>query len=195
MRIRYTTYMLILGSSFASFKILSLRSGTPVGTVIGHLINPHKLRIDGLWCKASVSKKPLLLLAQDIREISPSGIVVDDEDVMVDPSEVIRLKTIIDLHFELLEKKTLSGRLPLGKVADYAVDSDTLFVQKLYISPAIWKKIKTERLTIDRSQIIEVSHSYVRVSGGEQKSSPRLRSKTQRSLSPTPSLSASDTAE
>jgi hypothetical protein len=188
--------MLLLGSSFAKFPILSLRSGTTVGSVVGHLINPHKLKIDALWCKVPNSKAPMLLLQQDIREVSIKGIIVDDSDVIVHAEDMVRLKPIINLRFELLEKRVISGRLPIGRVVDYALERDGLTVQKLYVEPNIFGRLKASRITIDRSLIIEVSPKHVKVRGGEVKDSVGQKVARQSRLSPAASsLSASDTEE
>jgi hypothetical protein len=183
--------MLLLGSSFAKFQILSLRANVPVGTVIGHIINPHKLRVDALWCKVPQSRAPQILLRQDIREISPKGIIVDDLDVIVPREDMIRLESIIELKFELLGKKVISGRFPLGKVVDYAVDRDGFVIQKLYVEPTILGRIKSSRLTVDRAQIVEVSPQYVRVKGSEVKEPVTEKSIRPPQLSPSPSANAS----
>jgi hypothetical protein len=189
--------MLLLGSSFENMPVLSLRIGTPVGKVIGHLINPHKLTIDALWCKMGGSKEPQLILVQDVREISLKGLIVNDHEVAVDPSEAIRLKPIIDLAYELLGKKVISGRLSIGKVTDYAVENEQFTIQKLYANPTALARLKTTRLTIDRSQIIEVSPDYVKVNDSRVTSSDSvrtLRQTAQAGLSPSAS-SASTTSE
>lgn len=159
----YTRLMLLLGSSFENMPVLSLRVGNTVGRVIGHLINPHKLTIDALWCKMSNSKEPQLILVQDIREVSIKGIIVNDHEVAVEPGEVIRLKPIIELAYELLGKKVISGKLSIGRVNDYAIEVEKYSIQKLYANPSALARLKTTRLTIDRSQIIEVSQNYVKV--------------------------------
>ncbi len=188
--------MLLLGSSFGKFPLLSLRTGTIVGSIVGHLINPHKLRVDALWCKVGGFKQPKLLLVQDIREVSPRGVIIDDHEILVDPEDVIRLKAIIDLQFDLIDKKVISGRLPIGKVADYALEGDGFIIQKIYVEPNIWNKIKTSRLTIDRSQIIEVSHRYVKVKSADIKEKSESQGVLRQSrLSSSPASSASVTDE
>jgi hypothetical protein len=155
--------MLLLGSSFGKIPILSLRISSPVGAVIGHLINPHTLRVDALWCRMHNSKTPKLLVAGDIREISPKGIIVNDHEDVTSPDEVVRLKKIIDLHYDLIDKKVISGRLSIGKVVDYAVDPMNLSIQKLYVEPSLLGRLRYTRLTVDRSQVIEVSQTYVKI--------------------------------
>lgn len=188
--------MLLLGSSFGKFPIMSLRTGTNIGSVIGHLINPHKLKIDALWCKVGRYREHRLLLPQDIREVSPSGVVIDDDDTLIEQEEAIRLSPIIELKFDLIDKKVVSGRMPLGKVVDYAVERDGFTIQKLYVEPNIWNKIKINRLTVDRSQIIEVSHRYIKVKGSELRvKKPSAKLASQPRLSSAPSFNASVTEE
>jgi hypothetical protein len=188
--------MLLLGSSFAKFPLLSLRTGSVVGSIVGHLINPHKLKIDALWCQTGSKSKPMLLLPQDIREVSPKGVIIDDDDVLLAPNEAIRLRQIIELRFEIIDKKVVSGRFTLGKVADYALERDGFTIQKLYVEPSIWNKIKNNRLTIDRSQIIEVSHREVKVKSSDiAEKNPVLRAVRQSGLSSAPSFNASRTEE
>lgn len=155
--------MLLLGSSFAKIPVLSLRTGAPVGRIIGHLINPHSLKVDALWCRVGSFPQPHLLLIQDIREASIKGVIVDDRDSLVLPEDVVKLKNIIDLQFELITKKVLSGRHNLGRVSDYAVDQSNFVIQKIYVTPSIWNRMKATALTIDRSQVLEVSHAYIKV--------------------------------
>ena len=162
--------MLILGSSFAKMPLLSLRIGTPIGMVVGHLVNPHSLKIDALWCRIGGFKELRLVLICDIREASTNGIIVDDMDSAILPEDVVRLKSIIEIDYNIMNKKVISGRMSIGKVADYAVENGSFYVQKLYVEPNIWGKLTTNRITIDRKQIIEVSPSHVRVSDTEVKS-------------------------
>jgi sporulation protein YlmC with PRC-barrel domain len=122
--------------------------------------------------------------------------VIDDHNVVLEPAEALRLKPIIELRFELLGKKVISSHFPIGKVADYALDRDTFSIQKLYVEPTAWKKLQSSRLTIDRSQVIEVSQSHVRVKGTEIKEkSSRLKTMPQPSLSSASSAIASLTEE
>ena len=190
-----STTMLLLGSSFEKMPILSLRTGRCIGKVVGHVINPHKLCVDALWCDVKGEKQPLIIIVADIREVSPKGVIVDDHQVAVAPEEMIRLKPIIELGFELLDKKVLSGRLMMGRVTDYAVDNDSFIIRKIYAKPSVWNMLKTNRFTIDRAQVIEVSHNYVRVVDTRISKSESVRAKKIQSASLVPSASASITEE
>ena len=184
--------MLLLGSTFEKMPVLSLRSSCAVGRVVGHLINPHKLKIDAIWCHIGGIRSPQLILSQDIREVSPRGVIVDDHAVAIAPEEAIRLKPIIDLSYEILGKKVVSGRLTIGKATDYAIDRDTFMIQKIYANPNMWGMLKTAKLTIDRSQVIEVSPSYIRIN--DSRVTSRTQQKALRKPQLTPSASAAASA-
>ena len=73
-------YMLQLSNSLLNKSVLSLRTGTPVATILSAIINPNNLKIEGFYCQDRFDKKELIMLYQDIREILPQGYVVNDHD-------------------------------------------------------------------------------------------------------------------
>lgn len=155
---RYTISMLQLSASILNKSILSLRTGMPIATITAPIFNPNNLKIEGFYCQDRFDKKELVLLYQDIREMLPQGYVVNDHDVLVEPSELIRLKEVLEIGFELIGKhvETIS-KVKVGKVSDYAVETETMFVQKIYVSQSILKSLTGGSLSIDRSQINEIT--------------------------------------
>ena len=155
---RYTISMLQLSASILNKSILSLRTGMPIATITAPIFNPNNLKIEGFYCQDRFDKKELVLLHQDIREMLPQGYVVNDHDVLVEPSELIRLKEVLEIGFELIGKhvETIS-KVKVGKVSDYAVETETMFVQKIYVSQSILKSLTGGSLSIDRSQINEIT--------------------------------------
>jgi sporulation protein YlmC with PRC-barrel domain len=49
----------------------------------------------------------------------------------------------------------------IGKVSDYAVETTTMYVQKLYVSRSIIRNLTGGGLSIDRSQIVEITNSRI----------------------------------
>lgn len=139
-------------------NILSLRTGSPIALVTGVIINPDNLKMEGFYCVDSIDKKQLILLYQDVRDILPQGIVVNDHDVLADPDDLVRLQKVLELNFDIMGKhvETISGE-KVGKVSDYAFESATMFIQKLYVSQSLLKSITSGNLSIDRSQIHEIT--------------------------------------
>jgi hypothetical protein len=156
--------MLKLSKSLRQQPVMSLRTGTPIATALEPVINPHNLKIIGGWCKSRGSSKQEILLAEDVREIMPSGLAVNDEEALSQPEDLIRHREILDIRFQLIDKLVKTRRKKLGKVSDYSYDDKGLFVQKLYVARSLIKVFTTEdTLIIDRTQIIEVSDHYILV--------------------------------
>ncbi len=157
--------MLQLSASLLNKAVLSLRTGTPVARIISPIINPNSLRIEGFYCQDSVDKKELVLLAQDIRDILPNGYVVNDHDVLTEPEELVRLKEVLELEFELIGKQVVTvNKQKVGKVSDYATEIDTMSIQKIYVAQSILKNFTGGALSIDRSQIQEITPRRIIIS-------------------------------
>jgi sporulation protein YlmC with PRC-barrel domain len=150
--------MLQLSASLINKSILSLRTGMPIATVSRAIFNPNNLKIEGFYCEDRFDKSELILLYQDIREMLPQGYVVNDHDVLVEPEELIRLKKVLELKFELIGKQVeTTAKEKVGKVSDYATETETMFVQKIYVSQSILKSLTGGSLSIDRNQINEIT--------------------------------------
>lgn len=150
--------MLKLSDTFLSAPVLSLRTGGPIGTALEPIINPNNLKIEGWYVQDKFSKDRLVLLTQDVREILPKGIAINDHEVLSRPDELVRLKEIVEHNFKLIDKyvTTESGK-KIGKVTDYAVEVDSMFVQKIYVGQSIVKSLGGGTLSIDRTQITEIT--------------------------------------
>jgi sporulation protein YlmC with PRC-barrel domain len=62
------------------------------------------------------------------------------------------------LKFELIGKQVeTTSKEKVGKVSDYATESETMFVQKIYVSQSILKSLTGGSLSIDRTQINEIT--------------------------------------
>lgn len=150
--------MLQLSANLIDKAVLSLRTGSPIATVTAPLFNPNNLKIEGFFCQDRFDKREFILLYQDIRDVMAKGYVVDDHDVLVEPEELIRLKDIIELNYELIGKPIETiDKQKVGKVSDYATEMETMFVQKIYASQSILKSFTGGSLSIDRSQINEIT--------------------------------------
>lgn len=154
--------MLQLSANLINKDVLSLRTGSPIATVISPIFNPNNLKIEGFYCQDRFDKRELILLYQDIRDNMAKGYVVDDHDVLVEPDELVRLKDVIELNYELIGKQVETiSKQKVGKVGDYATEIETMFVQKIYVSQSILKSFTGGSLSIDRSQINEITPKRV----------------------------------
>ncbi|CAN5412821.1 hypothetical protein BH09PAT4_BH09PAT4_01950 [soil metagenome] len=153
--------MLQLSNFFVNRSVLSLRAGGPVATVTVPIINPDNLKIEGFYCNTSQNKQ-LVLLCQDIREFLPDGFVIDDVERLAEPGDLVRLKNVLDLNFELIGKQVQTvDKQKVGKVSDYAVDVSSMYIQKIYSTQSIFKSFTGGSLSIDRTQIHEITPKRV----------------------------------
>ncbi|MFO0781819.1 MAG: hypothetical protein U0524_02910 [Candidatus Saccharimonadales bacterium] len=150
--------MLQLSNSLLNKQVMSLRTGSPIASIIGPIINPDNLKIEGFYCQDTFSKQELVLLYQDIRDMLPQGFVVNDHDVLVEAEELVRLKDVIALNFELTGKQVVTvDKQKVGKVSDYATETETMFIQKIYVSQSLVKSFTGGSLSIDRTQVQEIT--------------------------------------
>lgn len=154
--------MLQLSTNLLNKSVLSLRTGGAIATITGPIINPHNLKIEGFYCQDRFDKKELILLYQDIRDLLPQGYVVNDHDVLVEAEELVRLKDVLKLRFELVGKpvETLTKE-KVGKVSDFAAETETMFIQKIYVAQSILKSLTGGSLSVDRTQINEITPKKV----------------------------------
>jgi sporulation protein YlmC with PRC-barrel domain len=154
--------MLKLSDTIIGRPVLSLRTGRTVATITGAIINPNNLKIEGLYCTDSYDRSELVLLYQDIRDVLPQGFVINDHDVLARPKDLVRLKEFIDLGFDVKGKRVVTvAHRHLGKVADYAVEIETMYIQKLYVTQGFMKGLTGGNLGIDRSQVNEITDSKI----------------------------------
>ncbi|MGH7240848.1 MAG: hypothetical protein ACREGB_00965, partial [Candidatus Saccharimonadales bacterium] len=142
--------------------VMSLRTGAQVATAVTPILNPDNLKIEGFYCNDRFENKELILLCQDIRDVLPQGFVIDDHDVLADASELVRLKKVLELEYELIGKPVETvNKDKVGKISDFAVETTTMTIQKLYASQSILKSFTGGSLSIDRSQIVEITNKRV----------------------------------
>ncbi len=155
--------MQVLSKTLLGRPVMSLRTGSRVATTVRPIINPNNLKIEGFYCQDSIDPKlELILVERDIREIIPAGIVVNDHDVLAEPEDLIRLKKILKIDFELFNKPVVSDKKrKLGKVSDFSTELPTLYIQKLYVSQPLIKTLTGGNIGVDRGQIIEITNRKI----------------------------------
>lgn len=157
----------MMSKSLYGRPVMSIRSEGKIAVATEPIINPHNLKILGWWCKSPASAKQLILLTENIREMMPDGLAVNDETALSTADELVRHREILDIRFQLPDKLVKTKRQKLGKVNDFTYD-ESMFVQKLYVSRSLTKIFASEdTLIIDRSQILEVTDDYILVDDAE----------------------------
>jgi uncharacterized protein YrrD len=154
--------MLQLSQNLYNIPIMSLRTGGQVGIAIRPILNPDNLKVEGWYAQDKFSGQQLVLPAGEVRDIIRQGIVVNDHDAMTSPEELVRLNKVIGIRFEALGKPVVTekGR-KLGKVEDFSYDTESFFIQRLYVSPPIIKSFSGSQTMITRLQIVEITDKKI----------------------------------
>jgi uncharacterized protein YrrD len=154
--------MLKLSNSMIDVPVVSLRTGSVVGNATRIIINPNNLKIEGWHVVDKFDNRDLILVANEAREVLESGIAINDHENLSPAGELIRLKNILEINFELIGKvvTTESGKR-LGKVSDFAIDTESLIIKKVYASQSLIKNFTGGTLNIDRSQIVEITDKRI----------------------------------
>jgi uncharacterized protein YrrD len=168
--------MLQLSNAILNRPVMSLRTGTQVGLATTPIINPNNLKIEGFYCQDGGHRgHQLVLVAQDVRDILPQGIVVNDYDVLMEPDDLVRLRDVLTWRFELIGKQVVTdNKKKIGKVEDYALELESLYIQKLYVSQSIFKNFAGGNLGVDRNQIIEITEKQIVIHDPLQKIPARV---------------------
>ncbi len=154
--------MLKLSNTLFNLTIFSLRTGHPIGVASKPLINPKNLKIVAWFAESKFENCLMLLPTIEIREIGTQGIAVNDREAITPAEDLVRLTTLIKVDFQLLGKKVVDeARQPLGKVSDYALDPESFFIQRLYVTPPFFRKLTSGQKIISRQQIIEITDKKI----------------------------------
>lgn len=154
--------MLKLSNALTNVPVMSLRTGGAVGTATSMIINPNNLKVEGWHVLDRFNRESLILLSSEVRDFAEQGIIVNDHEVLSSAEELVRLKPILEVNFQLIGKQVVSQNgQKYGKVSDYAVETSGLMVKKIYASQSIIKSLSGGSTSIDRTQIVEITDSQI----------------------------------
>ncbi|MCL1929578.1 hypothetical protein FWF93_00265 [Candidatus Saccharibacteria bacterium] len=165
--------MLVTIKALVGASVKSLQSGAEIAKVAVPLIDPRNLKIMALYLESKMIKiSPAILMPNDIREVGPLGIIIDDINKIVSPDEVVRLEEIVGFDFILDGIAVIDEKKRrLGTVDYYTFDPQSYFVQQLYIKPGFMQSMKVTNLIINRSQIIDIDNKKITVQVAADKAS------------------------
>lgn len=168
--------MLILASKLLNTPIMGLQTGSQLALTGNAIINPENLQILAYQLKAnSFSNEEMLIRIADIRELSRIGFIIDSGEDFILPTDVIKIKEIIDLDFDILNLKVEDEKgLKIGKIIDYTLSLADFSVQQLIVKRPFLKSLNDPTLTIHRSQIVAISDNIITIRH-EKEESPQKR--------------------
>lgn len=158
--------MLVNASRLINCPVLSLHVGNRIATVNAVVVDPNDLKIIAFRVEGPLVGNDTgeILPVNSIREFSRLGIIVDSIDEFVAPDDIVKIRDILKLNFELngLKVETKS-KSKLGKVSDYTVDPSDWHIQQLIVQRPLIKSFLDPELTISRNQIVDVNDYTITV--------------------------------
>ncbi|MBP3899653.1 PRC-barrel domain-containing protein [Candidatus Saccharibacteria bacterium] len=164
--------MIIESSRLINYPILSLHMAGMIAKTSELIVDPNDLKIAAfrLYGPEVGTQSGDYLKAEDVREFSSVGMVVDSSDDFVNANEVIKLQEIIDLNFALEGMKVESKKgSNLGKVSSFMVDTDGFFVQQLVVRRPFFKSFMDPELVISKNEVIKITDDKIIVKDEESK--------------------------
>ena len=162
--------MLVYHSRLIGAPVLSVQAGGAVAKLSDPIVNPDNLKILGFFLAGPmVDATNNILDASSIREYSNYGAVVDNADEFVSREDVVKIKKILALNFDLigLRVETKKGT-HLGKIIDFTATSDNFAIQQIIVKRPTFKSFIDPELTIHRREIVEITDDKVIVKDEEK---------------------------
>lgn len=155
--------MLLPSTRFIDTPVMSLQTGSELGRTIKPIINPRELSIVAFELHGiNLDYDPSLLRINEIREIGPMGMIIDSSDELISVSDVIKIKEIYELNFELVGLKVIDDKKRnVGKVTGFTLDASSFFIQQLQVKRPLLKSFGDTEFLIHRSQVVKITDDYL----------------------------------
>ena len=165
--------MLIKDTDLINYPVLSLHMSGMIAKTTEAIIDPSDLKIVGFYLtgpEVGDGEHGDILQIRDVREFSNLGMVIDSSDEFVNADDVIKLKEVIDINFQLIGKKVeTKKKTKLGKVIGYTVNPADFMIQQIVVQRPFMKSFLDPELLIGRSEIVNVDDEKVVVRDEEKK--------------------------
>lgn len=162
--------MLVANSRLIGTPVLSVQAGGPIGRVVSSVVDPNELKIVAFRLTGpGVNRSQDLLDVRSVREYSNLGMVIDSEEELVGPDDVIKIGEVLGLNFDLtnLKAETKKGS-KLGHIIDFTVTSEDFIVQQIIVKRPAFKALMDPELTISRKEIVEITDYKVIIKDEEK---------------------------
>jgi sporulation protein YlmC with PRC-barrel domain len=164
--------MLIDASKLVNYPILSLHMTGMIAKTSELVVDPNDLKVIAfkLYGPEVGKNSGNYLKADDVREFSSLGMVVDSDDDFVATDEVIKLKEVLGLNFSLVGMKVESKKgNNLGKVESYMINPNGFYVEQLVVRRPLLKSFMDPELIISKNEVVKITDDKIIVKDEESK--------------------------
>ena len=150
--------MLRLLSTIIGLTVISQRESQALGVIEEPAADATK----GVIVAYRTSGHPNYLSTIDILAYLDEGIVVQDDSILQDEDDLVRLKRLGDNRTTILNLKVVSetGKR-MGRVSDVLIDTTTHHVTRLHIKPGGLRRFTGTELIIPRERVIKMTAQEV----------------------------------
>lgn len=166
--------MNLLHSNIAGLPVAAAEQRAKIGIVKDLVISPDDGAILGIIIGIGLMYlNPKIITWQDIRSLAKDGVVTSSSDDLLPMKEVIRIKNLLESHFNLIGLPVFTASdEKLGKVYDYTIET-ALGQLKSIICPG---------RIITKSKIIRIESKKIIVASGVKKIEPKIQLRAEPSV-------------
>jgi len=163
--------MLILLDQIINTPLRSLQTGMEVGTLLAPIINEKTFKIIAWQVETpEPSPAPVVIHSEDLREFSPIGIIIDDEEKIMDATSLVRLQKIIQRGFDFHQLPVFSeSGEGLGRIEEIAFDPEDFSIVQFFLTPALKTRLLSSTLIINKRQVVKLTKDKMIVRDNSKK--------------------------
>lgn len=148
--------MTILLSTIFKVPVYALDIQAKVGFVDSYVIDPKDGRLIGFLIRKNFFKPLKILAFDDVIEINANAIVTKAEEQIMEVSEIVRAKDILNAGIKVLNQKVVTNsRKSIGRVEDLLVNTQTGMITKYYVKTLLESRI------IPAEKVIKITHKEI----------------------------------
>ena len=151
--------MLVYNSRLSNVPVLSVQTSNAIAEISTPIVDPDKLKIIAFEVTGPmINATNCILDTNSIREYSRLGIIIDSIEELVSTNDVIRIKKVLELNFNLIGLKVETKKgTKLGHVSDFTVTPEDFLIKQIIVKRPTLKAFVDPELTIPRTEIVEIT--------------------------------------
>ncbi len=160
--------MLIERSNLVGLPVFELENQIQIAELVDFFVDDDEIKIEAAIVKTGgLIHHQKFISAKEISDLSKAALIVQSEDSLADPQEMVRLSKKIKKRAKIVGEKvyTKKGEF-LGTVFDYVIESPTLAISRIYL-----KKFLDQRI-IHASAIVKIEQNKIIVKDNFEMTKP-----------------------
>jgi len=162
--------MLIEFSKIRGLPIFEIVNQTHIAELADFFIDQDEGKIEAAIAKTRGLIRHLKFIsAKEIVELSKSALIIQNEESLVAPAEMVRLHKKYKKRAKIIGEKVFTKRGQyLGVVNDYVIENSSFSITRIYL-----KKLFDQRI-IHSSSIVKIEHNKIIVKDNFEMAKPEV---------------------